>query len=159
MRTKAWLLGLLLLLPALVACGASAAPSAATPSGALPATATSAPTALASQAPTQAPTEPPMQTPTAQPAEGGATVDVSMKNIRFSPPQITVKAGTTVIWTNDDTVGHTVTSGTRGNPSGLFDSGDVPAGGTFSFTFTEPGTYNYYCKIHPGMDGVVIVEK
>jgi plastocyanin len=82
-----------------------------------------------------------------------------MKNIRFSPPQITVKAGTTVIWTNDDTVGHTVTSGTRGNPSGLFDSGDVPAGGTFSFTFTEPGTYNYYCKIHPGMDGVVIVEK
>jgi plastocyanin len=146
MRTKVWLFTLLLLLPALVACGATASPPAGTPSGGQPATATTGPT------------EQPMPTATAQPAQGGATADIAMKNISFQPGEITVKVGTTVTWTNDDPSSHTVTSGTRGNPSGLFDSGNVGPGGTFSFTFNEAGTFDYYCKIHPGMDGVIIVE-
>jgi plastocyanin len=107
----------------------------------------------------QTPTTQLAETATAQPAQGGATTSVAMKDISFQPRQITVKVGTTVTWTNEDPTSHTVTSGTRGNPSGLFDSGDVAPGATFSFTFTQPGTYDYYCKIHSGMDGVVVVEK
>jgi plastocyanin len=106
--------------------------------------------------------------PTEEPMEGdvvtgttdleGDEVEVLMQNIVYDPPQITVPAGTTVVWTNLDEVIHTVTSGTRENPDGLFDSGDIPAGGTFSYTFDEPGTYQYFCIPHPGMDGTVIVE-
>lgn len=82
---------------------------------------------------------------------------VVMQNISFQPKEIRVKVGATVTWSNRDGFGHTVTAGTRGSPSGLFDSGNVGSGDTFSFTFQEPGTYNYFCSIHPGMDGVVIV--
>jgi len=88
----------------------------------------------------------------------GDEVEVVMENIQFNPPQITIPAGTTVVWTNIDTVIHTVTSGTRENPDGLFDSGDIPEGGTFTYTFDEPGTYDYFCIPHPGMEGTVIVE-
>jgi plastocyanin len=89
---------------------------------------------------------------------GGGTAQVVMKNISFQPSQITVATGTTVTWTNEDSVAHTVTSGTRGNPTGLFDSGDIAGGGTFSYTFDQPGTYDYYCRIHQGMNGQVIVQ-
>jgi plastocyanin len=90
--------------------------------------------------------------PTAQ-----AVAQVNLVNTTFQPQQIEVAVGTTVTWTNQDTVAHTVTAGPRDNPSGLFDSGNMEAGGTFSFTFTEPGTYEYFCSPHPGMDGTVIV--
>lgn len=86
-------------------------------------------------------------------------VNVSMENFQFVPAEITITAGTTVVWTNDDSssILHTVTAGTRGNPTGLFDASLNP-GETFSFTFEETGTYDYYCIPHPGMDGLVIVE-
>lgn len=109
------------------------------------------------------PTEEPMEgevmtgTESMKGAEG--EVEVLMENIVYNPPQITVAPGTTVVWTNLDEVVHTVTSGTRENPDGIFDSGDIPAGGTFSYTFEEPGTYDYFCIPHPGMDGTVIVEE
>jgi plastocyanin len=148
MRTKMWIPILVLLLPALAACGAATSPGGGTPYGGQPATATVPPT----EQPTQ-------MAPTEQPMQQGATVEIAMKDISFQPSTITIKVGTTVTWTNDDPVAHTVTSGTRGNPSGLFDSGNVGPGQTFSFTFNEPGTYDYYCKIHSGMDGVVVVEK
>ncbi|MBI5959460.1 MAG: cupredoxin domain-containing protein [Chloroflexi bacterium] len=80
-----------------------------------------------------------------------------MVNTTFQPQQIEVTVGTTVIWTNQDADTHTVTAGPRENPTGLFSSGDIAAGGTFSFTFTEPGTYVYHCAPHSGMDGTVIV--
>ncbi|MFN2290989.1 MAG: plastocyanin/azurin family copper-binding protein [Anaerolineae bacterium] len=99
----------------------------------------------------------PTETPTEGPA-GGGQVDVTMINTSFKPKEITIQAGTTVVWTNEDPLPHTVTSGTRDNPSGLFDSGTVGQGETFQFTFEEPGTYEYFCSIHPGMDGTVIVE-
>jgi amicyanin len=100
-----------------------------------------------------------VESPTdAPPADGGEmTASVTMRNSTFQPAEITVSAGTTVTWTNEDAVPHTVTSGTRDNPTGSFDA-SVASGGTFSFTFEDPGTYEYHCTIHPGMDGVVIVE-
>jgi plastocyanin len=71
----------------------------------------------------------------------------------FSPANFTVKAGSTVTWVNHDGSSHTVTS----QGSTLFDSGDVPTGGTFSYKFTQPGTYKYYCTIHPWMTGTIVV--
>jgi plastocyanin len=71
----------------------------------------------------------------------------------YSPSPFTVKVGTTVTWVNKDGTTHTVTS----QGSNLFDSGNVPPGGTFKFTFTQAGTYQYYCTIHPFMKGTVVV--
>jgi nitrite reductase (NO-forming) len=79
----------------------------------------------------------------------------------FDPIDLTVPVGTTVRWTNLDSVAHTVTSGTSdgstGTPDGIFDSPFLDLGDTFTFTFTEPGTYPYYCKPHPWMKGTVTV--
>jgi len=99
------------------------------------------------------------ETPTESPEvpkETGEAV-VTMQNLSFEPAELIISAGTTVTWTNEDNVGHTVTAGTIGSPTGLFDE-NVPAGASLSYTFDEPGTYDYYCSIHPGMDGTVIVE-
>ncbi len=111
------------------------------------------------QTPAAAPTQAPLQAPVAPAtqAASGMQAKVVMRNIAFLPQEITVKPGTTITWTNEDNFEHTVTSGTRGNPTGLFDEG-VPAGGSFSFTFEKPGTYEYYCRIHNRMHGTVIVQ-
>lgn len=82
---------------------------------------------------------------------------VMMQNTSFQPQELSVQPGATVTWTNEDNFAHTVTAGTRGNPSGLFDAGEVAAGDTFSFTFEESGTYEYFCSIHDGMHGVIVV--
>jgi copper-containing nitrite reductase len=73
----------------------------------------------------------------------------------FSPATITVVIGVnnTVVWTNRDSSPHTVTSATK-----AFDSGNLNAGDTFTFTFTAPGTYQYVCSYHPWMKGTVIVK-
>ncbi len=123
------------------------------------------PTATSAMAePTEEPTVTPEPTPTTvveptEPAPTPEPVQVAMVNVTFEPREITVKPGTTVIWTNEDSFAHTITAGTREQPSGLFDSGSVEGGGTFSFTFEETGTYEYFCSFHPGMDGVIIVEE
>ncbi len=70
----------------------------------------------------------------------------------YSPVTLTVSAGQTVTWLNADTTIHTVTSET-----GLFDSGNLRPGERFSFTFTMPGTYAYFCTPHPWMTGTVVV--
>ncbi len=79
----------------------------------------------------------------------------------YSPGVIEVAQGTTVTWTNDDTVVHTVTAGDSdgriGTPSGLFGSGDMAPGESFSFTFDEVGEFTYYCVPHPWMVGTVVV--
>jgi plastocyanin len=89
---------------------------------------------------------------------GAMTVEVSMVDNAFEPSEITVSPGTTVIWTNNGAVAHTATAGERDNPTGMFDSGNVDPGGTFEYTFTDEGTFPYFCSIHPGMDGTVIVS-
>jgi len=78
---------------------------------------------------------------------------VSIKNLAFNPNALTVSNETTVTWINDDSVSHTVLSAT-----GLFSSGTLTKGQSFSHTFTAPGTYNYTCGIHPSMRGTIIVQ-
>jgi len=91
--------------------------------------------------------------PTNTPVPGGsAIVDVTIKNFAFNPPSITVKVGTTVRWTNQDSASHSVTSDT-----GLWDSGNVAQGATYSRVFDTVGTFAYHCGIHPSMKGTVIV--
>jgi plastocyanin len=80
----------------------------------------------------------------------------------FSPNPVNVKVGDTVTWTNKDSTPHTVTSGENAKPDGKFDSSPgfqqliVPQG-TFSHTFTEAGSYPYYCGLHANMVGTVVV--
>jgi plastocyanin len=80
---------------------------------------------------------------------------VAIQNFAFTPQTLTVKAGTKVTWTNSDSTPHTVTStdgpSTSASPTGLFDSGQLASGATFSFTFTKAGTYYYECTIHASM--------
>jgi plastocyanin len=85
------------------------------------------------------------------PPPGGNSVTIS--NFSFSPSNLTVSAGTTVTWTNNDAVAHTSTSN-----SGAWDSGNIAQGGTFSFTFDSTGTYPYHCTPHPQMTGQIIVQ-
>lgn len=98
---------------------------------------------------------------------GPAGNAVEMSLIAFRPEAITVAAGDEVTWTQNDAGFHTVTSGTvepspggvTPQPDGLFDSGELPTDETFSRTFDEPGTYAYFCEIHPAtMTGEVVVE-
>ena len=77
----------------------------------------------------------------------------------FDPQEITVSSGTTVVWSNDDTAAHTVTSGNlNSGPSGTFDSGMLAAGKTFEQKFDSSGTTEYYCQVHPWMTGKVTVQ-
>jgi len=80
-------------------------------------------------------------------------IDVTIKNMAFNPAQITVSAGTTVRWTNQDSITHTVTA-----DNGQFSSGNLTSGDSYQFTFTTPGTYAYHCSIHPNMKGTVVVK-
>lgn len=101
-------------------------------------------------------------------AEVGAEVvipvdafDPANADTAYDPLTLTIEAGTTVRWTNDDSIAHTVTSGTSdgaaGTADGVFDSGFMNTGDTFSYTFEEVGEYGYYCIPHPWMRGTVIV--
>ena len=71
----------------------------------------------------------------------------------FDPPQISLSAGSTVFWTNDDSIQHTVTS----DEEGVFDSFPISPGNTFDNTFDTPGEFGYHCSIHPWMTGRVMV--
>ena len=88
----------------------------------------------------------------AAPATGHS---VAIQNFTFAPQTLTVKAGTKVTWTNNDSTPHTVTStdgpSTSASPNGLFDSGQLASGASFSFTFAKAGTYYYECTIHASM--------
>jgi plastocyanin len=85
-----------------------------------------------------------------------ATHDISISGFAFMPGSLTITVGDTVKWTNNDSVTHTVTSGTPGSPSGLFNE-TVPMNATFSYTFTQTGNVTYYCSIHTSMTGRVDV--
>ncbi|GEM_PF-2407533 len=89
----------------------------------------------------------------------GATFNVSIGDDFFSPASITVNSGDTVVWTNQGSRIHTVTSGTGCSPDGMFNSGNKGPGGTFSFTFGASGTFPYFCIPHcPSMAGTVTVS-
>lgn len=78
----------------------------------------------------------------------------------YAPPEVQVAAGSSMKWTNDDDVAHTVTQGkpSEGGNSTGFNSGPIQPGGTFVHFFDESGTVEYYCTIHPHMIGKVIVN-
>ena len=78
---------------------------------------------------------------------------VVVKDFMFSPTPLTVKAGSTVTWTNMDDEPHTAVSDT-----GAFKSGGMDTNESFSFKFDKPGTYHYTCTIHPRMVGTIIVQ-
>jgi plastocyanin len=88
----------------------------------------------------------------AQPAPAAAA-EVEIDQFAFVPQRIRVKAGTTVTWINDDDAPHTITSSSK-----LFKSKALDTEDKFAFTFTTPGTYAYFCSLHPHMTGVVVVE-
>jgi amicyanin len=117
---------------ALAACGASAAGTTASPTPAAPSA-----------------TNGPANSGTATPS---TTADVGIVNFKFTPTAVTVKVGTTVVWTNKDSIAHSVNFTTGGINSNVLNQNEQ-----FRFTFTTPGTYDYICSIHPFMHGSVTV--
>lgn len=116
-------------------CGTSSTPNTANTSNNTPATDISA-------------TETPANV---TPAPSGATAKIDITNFTFNPVTLTIKRGTTVTWTNNDLMSHQV-------KSDLFNSDILTKGKSFSFTFNDAGTINYYCSIHASMTGQIIVE-
>jgi plastocyanin len=131
MKTKLSLI--LLAVFMLAACGPKSAPA---PSGTLP------PISL-----------PPVTAATSiPPAPLSGNVDVTIAGFAFSPDALTVKVGTTVKWTNQDAAGHTVTA-----DDNSWGSGNLEQGASFSFTFSQAGTFTYHCSVHPSMKATITV--
>ena len=103
-------------------------------------------------------------------SSGGASSNVVVNNALgsstpgcepdcFIPTTATIRAGGTITWVNGDTAAHTATAGTpTDGPSGVWDSSLIMAGSSFDHTFEDAGTYDYFCMVHPWMEGVVIVR-
>jgi plastocyanin len=86
----------------------------------------------------------------AEPAQGDR---VLIKDFMFSPMALTTKVGVEVTWVNQDDEPHTVVSDT-----GLFRSGALDTGNSYSFKFDKPGTYHVFCSMHPQMLATIVVE-
>jgi len=82
-----------------------------------------------------------------------AANEIKIQAMAFIPQMLTISVNSTVKWKNLDGIAHTVTS-----DNASWDSGNIPAGDTFKFTFTSIGTFKYHCTIHPSMTGTIIVE-
>jgi plastocyanin len=82
-----------------------------------------------------------------------ADAKVKIDNFSFAPETVTVKAGTTVTWINEDDIPHTVASSTT-----LFKSKALDTDDKYAFTFTTAGVYQYFCSLHPHMTGTIVVE-
>jgi len=85
-------------------------------------------------------------------ADDPAAPTVVISNFAFDAATITIPAGTTLTWTNNDRTEHSATSN-----DGLWDSAKIVPGASYSYTFMTPGTYAYYCKYHTFMKGIVVV--
>ncbi|CAN5446362.1 hypothetical protein BH09BAC6_BH09BAC6_04480 [soil metagenome] len=89
-----------------------------------------------------------------KPTPMGPTASVNIQGFAFAPDTVTIKAGGTITWTNQDSAPHTVTE-----LASLFNSGSMATSQTFKYTFNTPGTFTYHCLIHAMMkSGVVIVS-
>lgn len=133
---------------------AATATATATPTSAPP-TATATTAAATPTSPPPAPTATPVP-PTPTPAPQPQTVGIALLPASFSPASVTINAGDTVVWNWGGGIPHTVTS-SGGFPS---DPAGTKTEGSYSFTFTAAGTYDYYCVIHEaaGMTGRVVVQ-
>jgi plastocyanin len=107
----------------------------------------------AAQAKTQAATQATTQATAQTAAPAGNVVEVKVDNFSFSPQAITIKPGTTVIWTNRDDIPHTVVSDDKVFKSKVLDTDEK-----FSYTFDKAGNFPYFCSVHPKMTGTVIVQ-
>lgn len=108
----------------------------------------------------------------AAPRSEAGPASITVEHVAFAPARLEVDAGTEVTWTNEDAnVVHTATSGVPGDkgvpgldngtpprPDGTFDGEMDGAGASFSFTFDEPGTYAYFCRVHQSMTGEIVVR-
>jgi plastocyanin len=83
----------------------------------------------------------------------GDQATVKIDNFAFDPDKLTVKPGTTVTWTNEDDIPHTVVATNKAFRSKALDTDDK-----FSFTFVTPGSYEYFCSLHPHMKAMVVVQ-
>lgn len=130
-------------------------PSDATPTPVVtpPATATSAstPTPLATPTATVTPSATPATTPTPTTPPASST-PVDIRDFAFQPADVTIAAGSEVVWTNRDSSGHTVTA-----DDGSFNSGRLTQGQPFAQPFATAGTFAYHCAFHPDMTGTVTV--
>jgi plastocyanin len=88
-------------------------------------------------------------------AESAATADTQVKidNFTFAPQRVTVKAGTTVTWINEDDIPHAIAATGKAFRSKVLDTDDK-----YSFTFTTAGVFEYFCSLHPHMTGTIVVE-
>jgi plastocyanin len=86
---------------------------------------------------------------------GGPVQEIVIDNFTFSPATVTVAPGTHVVWVNHDDVPHTATSTTKPK---RFDSGTLDTDAKYDHVFTEPGTYDYFCAVHPKMTGQIVVK-
>jgi plastocyanin len=100
----------------------------------------------------QATSDPAQPMATVTPVSAG-TVQATIDNFFFAPKQLTVKAGTTVVWANKDDMPHTVTS-----DDGVFASPVMDTDQKFQYMFDKPGKYPFHCKLHPTMTGIVVVQ-
>ena len=99
-----------------------------------------------------------MHNPKKEPERKGATAptnanEVAIENFAFRPATLTVKPGTKVTWINHDDEPHTATEDDK-----RFNSKTLDTNEQFSFTFTQPGTYHYFCALHPKMTGQIVVK-
>lgn len=89
---------------------------------------------------------------------GTAVQGCEQVNECYTPANIRINVGDVVIWTNDDTAAHTVSGGNPGDgPSNIFESGLMMSGSTFAVPFNNSGMYDYFCMVHPWMDGTIKV--
>ena len=86
-----------------------------------------------------------------QPVTNGEEAEIVIQNFAFNPSVLTIAKGTTVIWTNQDSDPHVITSNT-------FNSGNLNRGDSFEFKFDTEGSFDYFCGIHPEMTGKIIVN-
>jgi plastocyanin len=84
-------------------------------------------------------------------------VRADIEDFLYKPDPLQIKAGTTITWVNLDQVIHTVTHGTSPYPGGAFNSGVLNKDESWSYTFTAPGDFPYFCLVHPDMVGTVKV--
>jgi len=93
-------------------------------------------------------------------SQGASSPGCEVSKDCYTPDSLEIRVHDTVIWSNDDTAAHTVSSGdATGGADGKFDSGLFMSGNTFTQTFDEAGTYPYFCMVHPWMTGQVVVKE
>ena len=80
-------------------------------------------------------------------------IEITIKGMKFTPDNVTIKAGQSVTWTNADQRDHTVAA-----DDGSFNSGNLSPGATFTYKFAKGGTFKYACGLHPRMKGVIVVK-